>query len=83
VNTTVKMPRYFFDVAHGDNLHEDRVGDELPDRHAAWNAATRYAGDALKDIDGKLKPGQIWQLEVRDEFANCLYRLEVRVSGIA
>ena len=72
------MPRYFFDISHENDLHEDRIGEELPDRHAAWNEATRHAGEALKDIDGRLKPGQTWRLEVRDEFANRLYLLEVR-----
>jgi hypothetical protein len=59
------VPRYFFNVL-GEARHIDSDGEELPDRHAAWNEATVMAG-----------PGQTWQLEVTDEFANPLFHIQI------
>jgi hypothetical protein len=66
------MPRYFFNVHHErDNL--DWVGEEFPDQQAAWKEATVTAGRMLQSLDGRLKPGVDWRMEVTDEFANPLY----------
>jgi uncharacterized protein DUF6894 len=70
------VPRYFFNVL-SETTHIDRDGEELPDRHAAWKEATVMAGQILKDMDGNYQPGQTWQLEVTDEFANPLFRIQV------
>jgi hypothetical protein len=70
------MPRYFFNIFH-DRDHEDLEGEELPDSHAAWAEATETAGGILRDLDGKLQPGQEWRLEVTDEFRNPLYVLRI------
>jgi hypothetical protein len=70
------MPRYFFNVHH-ERASIDTVGKELPDKHAAWKEATVTAGETIHSIDGKLKPGKEWRLEVTDEFANPLYVLHV------
>jgi hypothetical protein len=75
----IAMPRYFFNTYHA-GVHIDDDGEEFPDKHAAWQEATRTAGEAIKDIDGKLQPGQEWKLEVTDEFANVLYVLRVRAE---
>jgi len=63
------MPRYFFNIFH-ERAEFDSVGEELPDRHAAWKEATITAGQLLQSLDGKLQPGRDWQMEVTDEFAN-------------
>jgi hypothetical protein len=55
----------------------DNEGEELPDRHEAWRAATVAAGGMVKEIDGKLVPGREWRLEVTDEFRNLLYVIHV------
>jgi hypothetical protein len=68
------MPRYFFHIYH-DRAELDREGEELPDKHAAWREATITAGQTLQGIDGKLKPGHGWRMEVTDEFQNTLYVL--------
>lgn len=70
------MPRYFFNVFH-ERTQTDSVGEELPDKHAAWNEATVTAGRLLQSLDGKLQPGQDWWMEVTDEFANPLYVIRV------
>jgi uncharacterized protein DUF6894 len=49
----------------------------LPDKNAAWKEATVMAGQILQDMDGDFRPGQTWQLEITDEFANPLFRIQV------
>lgn len=76
------MPRYFFNVYH-DRAELDEEGEELPDLHAAWREATMTAGQIIQDLDGRLRPGKDWRMEVTDEFANPLYsrlRRQARVS---
>jgi hypothetical protein len=70
------MPRYFFNIHH-DRPTIDEEGDELPDKHAAWKEGTVIAGQILQDIDGKLKPGHDWRLEITDEFRNPLFVLHI------
>jgi hypothetical protein len=70
------MPRYFFNVYH-DRAELDEEGEELPDAQAAWHEATVTAGQIIQDLDGRLRPGQDWRLEVTDEFANPLYVIYV------
>jgi hypothetical protein len=71
------MPRYFFNVYY-ERAELDEEGEELPDAQAAWHEATVTAGQIIQDLDGKLRPGQDWRLEVTDEFANPLYVIDVR-----
>jgi hypothetical protein len=70
------MPRYFFDVHH-DRAQIDEQGEELPDQHAAWREATIIAGRILQDIDGRLKPGHDWRMDLTDEFRNTLFVLHI------
>jgi len=70
------MPRYFFNIYH-ERTELDSVGEELPDKHAAWEEATITAGRLLQSLDGKLKPRRDWRMEVTDEFANPLYVIHV------
>ena len=72
----VFMPRYFFNVFH-ERSDPDEVGEELPDRHAAWKEATITTGQVLQGLDGKLQPGRDWRMEVTDEFANPLFVINV------
>ena len=72
------MPRYHFNVYH-DRAHLDDEGEELPDKLAAGETATRMAGESIKEIDGKLVPGREWRMEVTDEFENPLW--EIRVTA--
>jgi hypothetical protein len=73
------VPRYFFNVL-GEKNHTDRVGEELADKHAAWKEATIMAGQILQDMDGDFAPGQTWQLQVTDEFANALFNIQVHAE---
>jgi hypothetical protein len=73
------MPLYFFNIHH-ERAELDSVGEELPNKQAAWKEATVTAGRMLQGIDGKLKPGLDWRMEVTDEFANPLYVIRVRAE---
>lgn len=68
----VRMPRYFFNVYH-ERSEPDDLGEVLPDRQAAWKEATITAGQILQGLDGKLRPGCDWRMEVTDEYSNELY----------
>ncbi|AHY49373.1 hypothetical protein JQ582_42335 [Bradyrhizobium japonicum] len=73
------MPKYFFHITH-EHTEIDDVGEELPDKHAAWKEATIAAGQMLQDMDGKLRPGHDWRMEVTDEFQNTLYALHIQAE---
>ncbi|MBR1091018.1 hypothetical protein JQ621_26455 [Bradyrhizobium manausense] len=73
------MPRYYFHIKHEDT-EIDQFGEELPDKHAAWNEATVTAGQILQSIDGKLAPGRDWRMEVMDELQNTLFVLHIRAA---
>jgi hypothetical protein len=76
------MPKYFFNVFNAVGPPQiDEVGEELPDRFAAWHEATTSAGQSLKDLDGKLKPGTGWRMEVTDEFGNRLYAITIHAQS--
>jgi hypothetical protein len=71
------MPRYYFNVLNTSPTIIDDVGEELPDKEAAWRQATITAGEIFKDIDGRLRPGQEWALEVTDEAQKPLYLIHI------
>lgn len=73
------MPRYFFNVYH-ERAELDEEGEELPDVQAAWREATVTAGQIIQDLDGRLRPGREWRMEVTDEFANPLYVIHVHAD---
>jgi hypothetical protein len=79
VATFFSMPRYFFHIYH-HRPEFDFVGEELPDKHAAWHEATVMAGQTLQSLDGKLQPDREWRMEVMDEFENPLYVLHINVE---
>lgn len=72
------MPRYFFNIFNGQrDQYIDDIGEHLPDRAAAWEIATRYAGESLRDLDGRLTPDRIWRLEVTGEDKKRLFQISV------
>jgi len=75
------MPRYFFNIFSGGDLdHRDDVGEELPSLEAAWETATRFAAESLRDLDGKLPTDRDWQLEVVREDASRVFRITVHTD---
>jgi len=76
VSSFAFMPRYFFNITH-ERRQIDEVGEDLPDKHAAWKEATVTAGQILQGIDGDLRPGREWRMEVTDESRNTLFVLRI------
>lgn len=75
-----EMPRYFFRPLNGLNTEMKNEGLDLPDKHAAWAEATTACGELLKDLDGNLKPGDKWQMQVKDDAGRDIYELEFRTK---
>ena len=73
------MPLYHFNIFH-DAARLDREGTELPNVDAAWEKATTFAGEMIKGLDGALRPGHDWRMEVTDEFQNPLWELQVKAK---
>jgi hypothetical protein len=75
------MPLYFFDL-NGQGVPELDEGEVLADDDAAWHEATLVAGEVFKDVDGKLKVGQGWRLEVLDEKRRGLFSIVVTSKNL-
>ena len=73
------MPKYFFHVYY-ERAEVDHEGEDLPDKHAAWEEAIITAGQIIQDIDGKFQPGKEWRMEVTDEFSNRLYVIHINAE---
>jgi hypothetical protein len=58
------MPLYHF-VIDPDPL-PPTAAIELPDTHAAWQEATRAAGEIVRDLDGSFEAGTEWSMQVQD-----------------
>ncbi|ANW02512.1 hypothetical protein LMTR13_22420 [Bradyrhizobium icense] len=72
------MPAEGRTAAERDRAELDEKGrKELPDLQAAWQEATLTAGQIIQDLDGRLRPGKNWRMDVTDEFANPLYVIHV------
>lgn len=71
------MPLYVFNVLNLDPS-TPAPSEEFLDDEAAWKEATRFAADLFRDIDGKLRPGQEWALEVTDQAGTGVF--EIRIS---
>ena len=75
------MPRFYFNISSDTRLSDrDALGQELPDRQAAWEIATRYAGDSLRDLDGVLQPDHDWRLDVQTEDGVRVFQILIRAS---
>jgi hypothetical protein len=75
------MPRYFFNVRYGEDSFRDDVGEDLPNNFAARQEATASAGQSIRDLDGQLKPGTDWRMDVLNEAGGLVYSIEVRAQA--
>lgn len=76
------MPRYFFNVQDGVDIHDDE-GTELPDLDTARRIAIQYAGALLEESGHRLAFGETWALEATDEAGTVLFHLDFRVRAAA
>ena len=67
---------FFFHVRNG-SAYTDTLGEDFPDRAAAWRQGTQYAGEVLRDLDGSFELDSEWHLDVRNEAGQLVYRIKV------
>jgi hypothetical protein len=77
------MPRYFFMVLDGHKSELKNEGLDLPDNDAAWVEATTACGKLLRNLNGSLKPGDHWSMQVKDHAGAELYLLEFRTTSLS
>ena len=77
------MPRVFFHVYGGaEPAYIDEIGEDLPDRAAAWREATMSVAQSIRDIDGRLRPGTDWRMEVTNERRKVIFVLCVLTAEL-
>lgn len=70
------MPLYIYRITYGDGAPPWRhEGVELADDDAAWVEATTACGEMLRDLNGALRAGPEWRMEVTRQSGEVLYRL--------
>jgi hypothetical protein len=77
----VTMPRYYFTVLDGQQSKLKNEGLDLPDKQSAWVEATTACGELLRDLDGRLNPGDAWSMQVKDDAGAELYLLEFKTRA--
>jgi hypothetical protein len=73
------MPLYFFNFSrsqHPEPRPFKKDGLELVDNDAAWEEATTACGEKLREIDGSLRPGDGWKMEVTDSDGKAIFALK-------
>ena len=72
------MPLYFFNfsspLTSGSRPFKNE-GLELADNAAAWEEATTACGEKLRELDGSLRPGDGWKMEVTDANGKAIFAL--------
>ena len=76
------MPRYFFTVLDGHKSELKNEGLDLPDNEASWAEATTACGELLRNLNGSLKPGDHWSMQVKDNAGVELYVLDFRTKSL-
>ena len=69
------MPRYFFEIRQGDKITAKNEGLAFSNPEAAWIEATASFGEMIRDLDGALKPGAKWEMDVIDENQKVIFKL--------
>jgi hypothetical protein len=72
------MPLYFFNFSRSPTPEPrpfKNEGLELADNDAAWEEATTACGEKLREMDGSLRPGGGWKMEVTNSQGNAVYVL--------
>ena len=73
------MPRFFFNIVYGERVRAANEGLDLPDEDAAWREAIVSCSELIADLNGDLRSGDEWRLDVTDE--NGAVRFRLRVSA--
>ncbi|MDO9356999.1 MAG: hypothetical protein Q7T55_25100 [Solirubrobacteraceae bacterium] len=63
----IAMPIYHFEIIRNGHGLAPSEGIDLPDIDAAWEEATTAFGQLIRDLDGSLKMGTDWSIEIQDD----------------
>ena len=75
------MPRYYFHVhCAGTEPSVDAEGIEMADETAAWDEAISTCGQMIHDIDGAMRAGTVWRMDVTDDAGHSVIRLFFRAE---
>jgi uncharacterized protein DUF6894 len=72
------MPLYYFNfsrVPESKSRTFKNEGLELVDNDEAWQEATIACGEKLREIDGSLRPGGGWKMDVTDANGKTIFAL--------
>jgi hypothetical protein len=72
------MPLYFFNFSRAPESKPsplENEGLELLDDDAAWQEATTACGEKLREINGSLRPGDGWKMDVADAGRKTIFTL--------
>jgi hypothetical protein len=79
------MPLYFFNFSHAPEPESPpfkNEGLELVDNDAAWEEATTACGEKLREMDGRLRPGGGWQMDVTDANGKAIFALRFTTESM-
>lgn len=76
------MPLYFFNVTRDGKPASINDGLELVDDQDAWEEATTACGELIREIDGSLRPGSGWKMEVTDAQGKPIYVLTFQSKAL-
>jgi hypothetical protein len=74
------MSRYYFNIRYGDNLFDDDEGSAHATDEHAWEEATKASGEMLRDLDGKLRDGEEWRMEVTNEASEVVFVIRINAE---
>jgi hypothetical protein len=84
--TLGSMPLYFFNFSSAPELETSpskNEGLELANNDSAWEEATTACGEKLREIDGSLRPGGGWKMEVTDAGGKAIFALRFTAESLA
>ena len=76
------MPRYFFDIADGQQFPDEK-GSDWPDLVAARIEAVRYSAEVLKEMPERFWNCEEWTMTVSDTRRRKLFALRFQATPLA
>jgi hypothetical protein len=73
---------YFFHIILNGSPSGQSDGLLFPDKAAAWREASMSCGEIIREMDGKIKPGCNWQMEVSDHAGHAIYRFTFKAEEL-
>ncbi len=76
------VPLFFFQISHAAESFPQTELD-LPNPDSAWEQATVTAGEVLRDLNGKFRPGTELRLDVADDSRKTIFSLRIIAEAFA